>query len=94
MTDDPQLPPDEAAIDGAPTWLRILQAAGIGLVAGLALNALLSMVTLQGEGLAPTPTAPKECKKQAPAKDAVAPILDTPTLSGVTWTFEGLLAQR
>ncbi len=93
MTDDPQHLRDEAAIDGAPTWLTILQAVVIGLVAGFSLNALLTL-TLQGEGHAAKPAAPKECRKQAPAKDAGAPPIHTLTLSGVSWTFEGLLARR
>jgi hypothetical protein len=52
-------------LDGAPTWVRVVQAVLIGLVAGLALHALLSMVVLQGsEGAA----VPKECRKSTPAK--------------------------
>ena len=35
-------------LDGAPTWVRVVQAVLIGLVAGLALHALLSLVVLQG----------------------------------------------
>lgn len=94
MTDDLQLPPGETPLDGAPTWLRVLQAAAIGLVAGLALNALFSIVSVHGQSL-PQQT-PKECKKRAPAKDAVAPAptARTPTLSSVTWVFEGLQARR
>ena len=54
-------------LDGTPTWVRVVQAVLIGLVAGLALHALLSMVVLQGsEGT----TVPKECRKNMPAKSA------------------------
>ena len=93
MADTPDFQTDHAPLDEAPTWIRVLQAAAIGLVAGLALNALLSL-TLQGEGLGRRQTEPKTCKKQAPAKDAVAPPTRTPAVSSVTWVFEGLLAKR
>ena len=53
-------------LDGAPTWVRVVQAVLIGLVAGLALHALLSMVVLQGSEGA---TVPKECRKNTPAKE-------------------------
>ena len=53
-------------LDGPPTWVRVVQAVLIGLVAGLALHALLSLVVLQGsEGAA----VPKECRKNLPAKE-------------------------
>lgn len=51
-------------LDGTPTWVRVIQAVLIGLVAGLALHVLLSMVVLQGSEA----TAPKECRKNMPAK--------------------------
>ena len=53
-------------LDGAPTWVRVVQAVLIGLVAGLALHALLSLVVLQGSEGA---TVPKECRKNLPAKE-------------------------
>ena len=53
-------------LDGTPTWVRVIQAVLIGLVAGLALHVLLSMVVLQGSET----TAPKECRKNMPAKSA------------------------
>jgi hypothetical protein len=57
----------DSSLDGAPTWVRVVQAVLIGLVAGLALHALLSMVVLQGsEGAA----IPKECRKNLPARSA------------------------
>jgi hypothetical protein len=56
--------PDNSPIDGAPTWVRVVQAVLIGLVAGLALHVLLSMVVLQGSEA----TAPRECRKSAPTK--------------------------
>ena len=52
-------------LDGAPTWVRVVQAVLIGLVAGLALHALLSLVVLQGSEGA---TVPRECRKNLPAK--------------------------
>ena len=42
-------------LDGTPTWVRVVQAVLIGLVAGLALHALLSMVVLQGSEGATVP---------------------------------------
>ena len=73
MTDDLRGPAREAPIDGAPTWLRALQAALIGLVAGFALQALLSLVVVYGEtpGAAKQP-ARTQCKKTNPASDAAA----------------------
>jgi hypothetical protein len=55
----------DSPIDGAPTWVRVLQAVLIGLVAGLALHTLLSMVVLQGSERV---TAPRECRESAPVK--------------------------
>jgi hypothetical protein len=55
----------ESWLDGAPTWVRVVQAVLIGLFAGLALHALLSMVVLQGSDGA---VVPKECRKSLPAK--------------------------
>jgi hypothetical protein len=57
---------DDSPIDGGPTWVRVVQAVLIGLVAGLALHVLLSMVVLQGREA----TVPKECRKNVPAKGA------------------------
>jgi hypothetical protein len=84
---------DDGATDGTPVWVRALQAAVIGVFAGLALNAIMSLVPLQGEGLAPKHTAPKECKKQGPSKDAATPRSDAPTVGAVTWSVEGLQAR-
>jgi hypothetical protein len=83
MTDQ-SLRPRELPIDGAPTWLRILQAAVIGIVAGLALNAIVSNVVVQGEGLSPKKAAPSACKKSAPSRDAASPgTRSTPTISSL-----------
>jgi hypothetical protein len=84
------------SLEGAPIWITALQAGAIGLVTGLALNALLSMVVLRGEGMTPRQAAPKQCKKQAPAKDAVAPTAKptASTMSGVRWVVVGLQARR
>jgi hypothetical protein len=54
-------------LEGAPTWVRVVQAVLIGLVAGLALHTLLSLVVLQGSEGA---VVPKECRKNLPAKAA------------------------
>lgn len=88
------LGPDVPPIDGAPTWIRALQAGVIGVVAGLALNALVSMVVVRGESLADQQPKPqhKQCKKSSPAKkDTAAPQRNTPTLSSVTWSIEGVV---
>ena len=97
MSSDHLQSPADPSLEGAPIWITALQAGAIGLVAGLALNALLSMVVLRGEGMTPTEVAPKQCKKHAPAKDAVAPSAKTPTastMSGVRWVVVGLQARR
>jgi hypothetical protein len=92
MTDNSSRGFDDGPIGGAPVWIRALQAAVIGVFAGLALNAILSLVPLQGQGLTPKREAPKECKKQGPSKDAVSPRSSAPTVGAVTWTVEGLQA--
>ena len=46
---------NDSWLDGAPTWVRVVQAVLIGLVAGLALHALLSLVVLQGSEGATVP---------------------------------------
>jgi hypothetical protein len=89
MSDTHQPQPDNT-IFGAPMWVRILQALVIGIVAGLALNALLSMVVLQGEGM--DGSQPKQCKKAAPAKDASTPPPGGSVLSQYRWSFEGIQA--
>jgi hypothetical protein len=71
MTHHADTPANDSPLDGAPTWLRVLQAALIGLVAGLALHLLFSMVVLQGKALRHEP--PSQCKKSSPARDAAAP---------------------
>ena len=63
----------ESPIDGAPVWVRALQAAVVGVAAGLALHMLLSMAAVQGKELWSRPTAPTACKKSTPAKDAGTP---------------------
>jgi hypothetical protein len=66
MEDGPERVP-ETPLDGAPTWVRIVQAAIVGVIAGLALHALLSVVVLHGEDLWPSRSHPKECRKATPA---------------------------
>ena len=68
MTEQPH-PPLESPIDGAPVWLRALQAGAVGVAAGLALHLLLSLVVVQGRELRARPHAPAECKKSNPARD-------------------------
>ena len=63
----------ESPIDGAPVWVRALQAAVVGVAAGLVLHMLLSLVVLQGKELWSRPEAPAACKKNNPARDAGTP---------------------
>src|SRR5688572_16933710 len=63
----------QSPIDGAPVWVRALQAAVVGVAAGLVLHLLLSMVVLQGKELWSRPAAPAACKKSNPARDAGQP---------------------
>ena len=87
--------PDEPApIEGAPTWIRVVEAALIGVVAGLALNALLSMVVVHGESTRKPAAAPTECRRSQPARDAAAPSSSAPQVSGLTWTLETVQARR
>jgi hypothetical protein len=53
-------------MEEAPTWVRIVQAAIVGVIAGLALHALLSVVVLHGKDLWPSRNGAAECKKNAP----------------------------
>jgi hypothetical protein len=73
MNDD-ELRNGEVPLDGAPTWVRIVQAVLIGLVAGLALHILLSMVVLQGRELWPGEREPRQCRKTAPARPPQIPL--------------------
>ena len=57
----------ETPLEGAPTWVRIVEAAIVGVIAGLALHALLSVVVLHGEDLWPSRNDGAACKKNAPA---------------------------
>ncbi len=95
MTDDAPIRQADPSRDDAPTWLRILQAAVIGVIAGLALNAILSMIVLQGAVLAPERKGPAECRKSAPAHDAVAPSpSNAPSIGSIRWKMEGIQARR
>ena len=85
MTDHTTRSAGDAPFEGAPTWLRILQAAIVGIVAGLALHVLLSMV-VQGKEILPRLTAPTQCKKSSPARDAAAPAQKAPAVSSLRWT--------
>jgi uncharacterized protein YggE len=55
-----------------PAWVTATQAAILGIVAGLALNALVSIV-VQGKEQAPVRPAHSECQKRNPARDASTP---------------------
>ena len=60
-----------------PTWVTAVEAVILGVVAGLALNALVSMVVVQGREQAPTAAPAKsECRKQTP-RDASTPSRST-----------------
>jgi hypothetical protein len=76
----------DAPLEGAPTWVRVLQAAIVGIIAGLALHVLLSMVVLQGREILPRLTAPAQCKKSAPAHDAGSGAQKAPAVSSLRWT--------
>ena len=83
MTEEPQRKLN-SPIDGAPVWVRALQAAVVGIAAGLALHLLLSLVVLQGKELWSRPAAPATCKKSAPARDTGTPAnRPTPSVSVV-----------
>jgi len=82
MTEEPQRKLD-SSIDSAPVWVRALQAAIVGIAAGLALHLLLSLVVLQGKELWSRPAAaPTACKKSSPPRETVAPATrGTPSVS-------------
>ena len=69
-------------LDGAPTWLRAIQAGLIGLGAGLVLHALFSFVVLHGEDQRAKPPGPTQCKKANPAREAATPAATAPRISG------------
>jgi len=86
MTEQSQ-PPHESPIDGAPVWVRALQAGAVGVAAGLALHLLLSFVVLQGQEVRPPPPAPAACKKSNPARETGAPTQrGTPSVSVIPAT--------
>jgi hypothetical protein len=72
MQDDIRTP--EPPLEGAPTWVRIVEAAIVGVIAGFALHALLSVVVLQGKDLWPSRNGTSECRKSSPTviKSAVS----------------------
>ena len=90
MTDDVRGSGNHAPIEGAPTWLRALQAALIGLAAGLALHMLFSFVVLHGETPGQKRPGPSQCRKAAPAREAAAPA-PAPRMSGLARTHAGTL---
>ena len=68
--------------DGAPVWVRALQAGIVGIAAGLVLHLLLSLVVLHGKELWSRPPAPATCKKSAPARESGTPAnRPTPSVS-------------
>ena len=83
MTENPHRK-HESPIEGAPVWVRALQAAIVGIAAGLVLHLLLSLVVLHGHELWSRPPAPATCKKSAPARESGAPAnRPTPSVSVV-----------
>lgn len=75
--------------DESPTWVKALQAAVIGVVSGIVLNAVLSMAVLNGESIDGTKRnepKTKACKKHAPSKDAVAPPINAPAFGNARVT--------
>lgn len=85
MSDHLQQPSWNSPIAGAPTWVRILQAAIIGVVAGLALHVLFSMVTLSGETLGQGRPAPSQCRKTGAPREGATPRAIPPGISGVRY---------
>ena len=85
----------ESPIDGAPVWVRALQAAVVGIAAGLVLHMLLSLVVVQGKELWSRPAAPAACKKNNPAKETGTPSgRQTPSVSTVGILFPVVLPGR
>ena len=90
-TDNPaRKPHEQLPLEGMPTWVRALQAAVIGVIAGLALNAIVSMV-VHGANAGGVDVERKSCRKAAPAKEVVAPPASRPQAlsSGVQWSMPG-----
>jgi hypothetical protein len=82
-------------IDGAPVWVRALQAAVIGIAAGLVLHMLLSLVVVQGKELWSRPPAPTACKKNNPAKETGTPSgRQTPSAGTVGVLFPAVIPGR
>jgi hypothetical protein len=70
-----------------------IQAAVVGIGAGLMLNALVSTLVLRGESIDPEQAPPATCKERKPAEDAGAPEPGPPALSEVRWTLDGVQAR-
>lgn len=83
MTDEWQPNVPGAPLDGAPTWVRALQAGVVGLIAGLALYVIVSLVVLQARDATPAHGGPKECRKSSPARDVIAPAPQGPAVSSL-----------
>ena len=85
----------ESPIEGAPVWVRALQAAVVGIAAGLVLHMLLSLVVVQGKELWSRPAAPAACKKNNPAKETGTPSgRQTPSAGTVGVLFPVVLPGR
>ena len=94
MTDEPH-DRHESPIEGAPVWVRALQAAVVGIAAGLVLHMLLSLVVVQGRELWSRPAAPAACKKNNPAKETGTPSgRQTPSSGTVGALFPVVLPGR
>lgn len=70
-------------LDGVPTWVRALQAGIVGMIAGLALYAIMSLAVVQARDPIPAHAGPKECRKAAPAREVVAPPIQGPAVSSL-----------
>jgi hypothetical protein len=77
----------------APAWGTAIQAAVVGIAAGLMLNALVSTLVLRGESIDPGQAPPATCKERQPVEDAGAPEPGPPALSEVRWTLDGFQAR-
>jgi len=91
MRDDSQSHDPGVPFEPAPTWLRALQAAAIGVIAGLALYAIMSVVVVHAGNANPVQPAPKTCTKASPAREVVVPALEGPAVSSLRLVVTGRL---
>ncbi len=77
----------DSPLEGAPTWVRAVQAAVIGMIAGFVLHAMLSGLPLSGQQLDSRPAGTFDCRKSAPARDVVTPPAAGPSVSELGWSI-------